>query len=45
MVWVAPSGGRDRPNEEGKLVVADFDSKAIDMFKILAKKSSKVILL
>eukprot|EP01040_Poterioochromonas_malhamensis_P015551 gene15551-17431_t len=41
VVWVAPSGGRDRPNEEGKFVVADFDSKAIDMFKILAKKSSK----
>ena len=32
-IWVAPSGGRDRPNAEtGKFEVAPFDSKSIEMF-------------
>lgn len=39
--WVAPSGGRDRPNEADKFVVAPFDVKALDMFKILAMQSQK----
>jgi hypothetical protein len=41
--WVAPSGGRDRPDPEtGKFVVAPFDSKALDMFKLIAIQSHKV---
>lgn len=39
--WVAPSGGRDRPNETGNFVVAPFDSKSLDMFKMLAMTSGK----
>jgi glycerol-3-phosphate O-acyltransferase len=39
--WVAPSGGRDRPNTEDKFVVAPFDLKALDMFKLLAMQSQK----
>ena len=39
--WVAPSGGRDRPDETGNFVVAPFDVKAVDMFKILAMQSGK----
>jgi len=39
--WVAPSGGRDRPNEADEFVVAPFDVKAVDMFKILAMQSGK----
>lgn len=39
--WVAPSGGRDRPDETGEFVVAPFDSKVLDMFKILAIQSAK----
>lgn len=39
--WVAPSGGRDRPDESGQFVVAPFDVKALDMFKILAMQSGK----
>jgi hypothetical protein len=41
--WVAPSGGRDRPDPEtGEFVVAPFDSKVLDMFKIIAMQSQKV---
>ncbi|KAJ1433148.1 hypothetical protein B484DRAFT_326941 [Ochromonadaceae sp. CCMP2298] len=39
--WVAPSGGRDRPDESGKFVVAPFDLKALDMFKLMAMQSQK----
>lgn len=41
--WVAPSGGRDRPNEAGDFVVAPFDVKALDMFKLLAMQTKKPI--
>ena len=39
--WVAPSGGRDRPDETGEFVVAPFDPKVLDMFKILAMQAAK----
>jgi glycerol-3-phosphate O-acyltransferase len=40
--WVAPSGGRDRPNPDTEeFVVAPFDAKAMDMFKIVAMQSKK----
>lgn len=39
--WVAPSGGRDRPDENGNFLVAPFDSKSLDMFKMLAMTSGK----
>jgi len=39
-LWVAPSGGRDRRNvETGEIPVAKFDSKTIDMFRLMARKS------
>lgn len=42
--WVAPSGGRDRPDPAtGKFVVAPFDSKVLDMFKLMAIQSHKVL--
>jgi glycerol-3-phosphate O-acyltransferase len=40
--WVAPSGGRDRPDETDSFVVAPFDIKAVDMFKLTAMQSGKV---
>lgn len=41
--WVAPSGGRDRPDEEtNEFVVAPFDFKNLDMFRLMAKQSNKV---
>lgn len=39
--WVAPSGGRDRADSTGKYVVAPFDVKALDMFKLIAMQSKK----
>jgi len=39
--WVAPSGGRDRPDETGEFAVAPFDPKALDMFKLIAMQSGK----
>lgn len=43
LFWVAPSGGRDRPDPETKqFTVAPFDVKSVDMFKLLAIQSKKV---
>lgn len=42
MLWVAPSGGRDRRDlESGKTPIAPFDSKTIDMFRLMGNKSKK----
>jgi glycerol-3-phosphate O-acyltransferase len=39
-IWVAPSGGRDRRNvETGEVPLAPFDSKTIDMFRLMGNKS------
>eukprot|EP00547_Thalassionema_nitzschioides_P000081 CAMPEP_0194211002 /NCGR_PEP_ID=MMETSP0156-20130528/9228_1 /TAXON_ID=33649 /ORGANISM="Thalassionema nitzschioides, Strain L26-B" /LENGTH=405 /DNA_ID=CAMNT_0038938425 /DNA_START=84 /DNA_END=1301 /DNA_ORIENTATION=- len=39
-LWVAPSGGRDRRNvESGQVPLAPFDSKTIDMFRLMGNKS------
>jgi len=39
-LWVAPSGGRDRINTSSKEIPpAEFDSKTIDMFRLMARKS------
>lgn len=41
MVWVAPSGGRDRPDDDGDFSApAKFDSKSVDMFRLMASKVS-----
>mmetsp|Transcript_8481 Transcript_8481/g.11174 ORF Transcript_8481/g.11174 Transcript_8481/m.11174 type:complete len:403 (+) Transcript_8481:239-1447(+) len=40
LLWVAPSGGRDRRNvETNDIPIAPFDSKAIDMFRLIGSKS------
>mmetsp|Transcript_10197 Transcript_10197/g.30401 ORF Transcript_10197/g.30401 Transcript_10197/m.30401 type:complete len:377 (-) Transcript_10197:2155-3285(-) len=42
ILWVAPSGGRDRADAEtGEFVVAPFDPKSVLMFNILGMKSGK----
>jgi glycerol-3-phosphate O-acyltransferase len=42
IIWVAPSGGRDRRNvETGTVPIAPFDSKTIDMFRLMGNKSKK----
>jgi glycerol-3-phosphate O-acyltransferase len=40
-IYVAPSGGRDRKNSEGKIEVAPFDPDAIEMFALMARRSKK----
>lgn len=42
-IYVAPSGGRDRPNQDGEVVVAPFDPQSIEMFRLMAKQSSKPV--
>lgn len=38
-IYVAPSGGRDRPDAKGKIKPAQFDPQSIDMFMLMAKKA------
>lgn len=39
IIYVAPSGGRDRPNEQGTVEVAPFDPQSIEMFRLIAQQS------
>lgn len=41
IIYVAPSGGRDRKNAEGVIEVASFDPDSIEMFHLMAKKSKR----
>jgi glycerol-3-phosphate O-acyltransferase len=42
LLWVAPSGGRDRRDlTTGTVPPAPFDSKTIDMFRLMGNKSKK----
>lgn len=40
-IYVAPSGGRDRPNSKGKLTVAPFDPQSIEMFWLMSKQAER----
>lgn len=40
-IYVAPSGGRDRRNREGQIVVAPFDPQSIEMFSLMAQKAMR----
>ncbi|PCI78596.1 glycerol-3-phosphate acyltransferase [Candidatus Aerophobetes bacterium] len=40
-IYVAPSGGRDRRNSAGEVVVSDFDPSSVEMFFLMGKKSKK----
>jgi glycerol-3-phosphate O-acyltransferase len=39
IIYVAPSGGRDRRNSDGVVEVAPFDPPSIEMFYLMAKKA------
>lgn len=39
IIYVAPSGGRDRCNADGKIEIAPFDPASIEMFYLMAKKA------
>ncbi len=36
-IYVAPSGGRDRPNADGVVEIAPFDPQSIEMFYLMAR--------
>jgi glycerol-3-phosphate O-acyltransferase len=38
-IFVAPSGGRDRKNAEGRVAVAPFDASAVEMVALLARRT------
>jgi glycerol-3-phosphate O-acyltransferase len=40
-IYIAPSGGRDRKDENGQLQIAPFDPQAVEMFYLLAQRSSQ----
>ena len=41
VIFVAPSGGRDRRNAEGVIEVAPFDPQSLEMLYLMAKKSQR----
>lgn len=38
-IYVAPSGGRDRRDQQGQIIVASFDPQSIEMFWLMAQRS------
>ncbi len=40
-IYVAPSGGRDRQNEDSLVEVAPFDANSIEMFYLMAQQADK----
>lgn len=42
-IYVAPSGGRDRADAKGHVAVSAFDPQSIEMFRLMAKQSTKMV--
>ena len=40
-MWVAPSGGRDRPNESDDWLPAAFDASAVELMRTLLGKTQR----
>ena len=41
LLWIAPSGGRDRPNVEGTWLPAPFDAASVDLMRNLIAMSKR----
>nr|BBG28520.1 glycerol-3-phosphate-O-acyltransferase [Coccomyxa sp. Obi] len=41
LLWIAPSGGRDRPNAEGTWMPAAFDPAAVDLMRTLLVQAKR----
>lgn len=39
LLWIAPSGGRDRPNEDGVWMPAKFDPSAVELMRHLISRA------
>lgn len=42
IIYVAPSGGRDRRNAQGVVEIAPFDAGSIEMFYLMAKRAKRI---
>jgi glycerol-3-phosphate O-acyltransferase len=40
-IYVAPSGGRDRMDDQGKIPIAPFDPQSLEMFFLMARQAGK----
>lgn len=40
-IYVAPSGGRDRPDASGVVDVAPFDPQSVEMFRLMAQRAPR----
>jgi len=40
-IYVAPSGGRDRPNAQGEVHVSPFDPQSIEMFRLISIQAKR----
>ncbi len=40
-IYVAPSGGRDRPGPDGQVGLAPFDASSLQMFLLMAQRAKK----
>lgn len=40
LVWIAPSGGRDRPDDDGTWLPAGFDGSAVELMRTLLAKAA-----
>lgn len=40
-IYVAPSGGRDRPNSAGKVDVAPFDPQSVELFWLMGQQAER----
>lgn len=41
-IIVAPSGGRDRPNDSGQVEVSKFDPNSVEMFWLMAQQAKRM---
>lgn len=41
LLWIAPAGGRDRPNDDDVYVPAKFDPTAVELMRALSAKAQK----
>lgn len=41
LIYIAPSGGRDRKNSDGKIIPAPFDPQSIEMLYLMSNRAKK----
>jgi glycerol-3-phosphate O-acyltransferase len=41
LLWIAPSGGRDRPNADGVWMPAEFDVAAVDLMRTMLAQAKR----